>query len=126
MIRALALLFACQLAGESLVRAVGWPIPGPVIGFALMATGLLAGRRFGGPDPEGVEATALGRTAMALLGVLGILFVPAGAGVIRHLDLVASHGVALALVLIGSTVIALAVTVWVFVAVSARTGGTTP
>ncbi len=126
MIRALALLFSCQLAGESLVRAIGLPVPGPVIGFALLAAGLLVARHFGGPTPEAVEDTALGRVAMALLGALGILFVPAGAGVVKHLDLVASHGVALVLVLVGSTVIALAVTVWVFVAASARTGAAEP
>ena len=39
MITALAILLACQLAGEITVRALGLPLPGPVLGMLLL-TGL--------------------------------------------------------------------------------------
>jgi len=117
MIRALALLLACQLAGEILARALGLPIPGPVIGLALLAAGVLIHARMTGADPSKIESTELGRTAGALLGSLGLLFVPAGVGVVQQLPVVGAYGLALAAALIGSTVLTLVVTVYVFLVV---------
>jgi putative effector of murein hydrolase LrgA (UPF0299 family) len=124
MIRALALLFLCQLAGEAAVRASGLPVPGPVVGLALLAAGFMAASRFGGPSSGEIEQTELGKTASGLLGFLGILFVPAGVGVIDHLHLLRDHGVALLAALAGSTALTLIVTVWVFVLVSKWTAKT--
>jgi len=118
MIRALALLCTCQLAGEVAVRGLAVPVPGPVVGLVLLALGLAVGQRFGGPASDAVEETGLGRTATALLAVLGILFVPAGVGLIQHLPLLRDHGLALMAALLGSTALTLVVTVWVFVAVA--------
>ncbi|NOG72608.1 CidA/LrgA family protein [Roseicella sp. DB1501] len=73
---ALATLLLCQLAGEILVRALHLPVPRPVLGMALLVASLvLRGRA---PPP------ALGAAADALLGNLGLLFVPAGAGVMLY------------------------------------------
>ena len=36
-----ALIFGCQLIGELIAVATGWPVPGPVIGMALLFVGLL-------------------------------------------------------------------------------------
>ena len=47
----------------------------------------------------------VGHGADALLSVLGALFVPAGIGVIRQLDLLRAHGLALTAVLILSLVL---------------------
>jgi holin-like protein len=118
MLRALALLFTCQLAGEVVVRGLKAPVPGPVLGLVLLAFGLALARRFGGPSSDAVEATALGRVAAGLLGVLGVLFVPAGVGLVQHLPLLREHGLALMAALVGSTLITLVSTVWVFVLVS--------
>jgi holin-like protein len=118
MLRPLALLFTCQLVGEVVVRGLHAPIPGPVLGLVLLALGLAIARRFGGPSSESVEATQLGRTAAGLLGVLGVLFVPAGVGLVQHLPLLREHGLALMAALVGSTLITLVVTVHVFVLVS--------
>lgn len=120
MLRALALLFTCQLAGEVVVRGLHAPVPGPVLGLVLLALGLALARRFGGPSSDTVEATGLGSTAAGLLGVLGVLFVPAGVGLVQHLPLLREYGLALMAALIGSTLITLVVTVWVFVLVSRR------
>ncbi len=126
MIRALALLLACQLSGEIFARALGLPIPGPVIGLALLVIGVLAHARATGADPSQIEGTELGRTAGALLGSLGLLFVPAGVGVVQQLPVVGAYGVGLAAALIGSTVLTLIVTVYVFLWVKRLTGKARP
>ncbi|MFO1167289.1 MAG: CidA/LrgA family protein [Rhodoblastus sp.] len=121
MIRALALLLACQLAGEILARALGLPVPGPVIGLALLAAGILLHARATGAEATKIESTELGRTATALLGSLGLLFVPAGVGVVQQLPVVGAYGLALAAALVGSTVLTLIVTVYVFLFVKRLT-----
>lgn len=118
MIRALALLLACQLTGEIVARALGAPVPGPVIGLALLAVGILIHARATGADPSKIEMTELGRTAGALLGSLGLLFVPAGVGVVQNLDLLAQRGVAIALVLAASVVVTLLVTAGTFLVIN--------
>ena len=118
MIRALALLLACQLAGEVLARSLGLPKPGPVLGLVFLVAGLAIAAGRGHIDADTIESTGLGRTAAGLLGVLGLLFVPAVVGVVQQGGLLAQHGLALGLALLVSTVAALAVTAWVFVAVS--------
>ena len=120
MIRSLGILLVCQLAGEIVARGLALPVPGPVLGIVLLLLALqvFAGR--GGPDADHIEATDLGRTAGGLLQGLGLLFVPAGVGVVQHLGLFRQHGLALLAALIGSTLITLVVTALVFAMVSAR------
>ena len=117
MIRGLAVLLVCQLLGEATVRAAGLPLPGPVLGLVLLLGVLLLARR---RAPPGAAAAALDdteATADRVLAVLGLLFVPAGVGVVTELDLFARHGAALALVLAVSVVATLIVTVFTFLAV---------
>ncbi|MFO1116324.1 MAG: CidA/LrgA family protein [Beijerinckiaceae bacterium] len=120
MIRALALLLVCQLAGEVVARAVGLPVPGPVIGLALLASGALVHARMTGRDPSKIEETDLGRVAGALLGSLGILFVPAGVGIVQQLPVVGAYALPLFVALLVSTAITLVVTVHVFLFVKRR------
>jgi putative effector of murein hydrolase LrgA (UPF0299 family) len=114
MIASLGLILLCQLAGEILVRGFAMPLPGPVIGLMLLLGLLLARDRFGvlarGPLRDGgVENASKG-----MLAHLSLLFVPAGVGVIQQLDLITTHGVAMLLVLAGSVLITLLVTVATF------------
>ena len=44
MLAAIAALLVCQLTGEAVVRAVGLPFPGPVVGMILLFV-LIAWRR---------------------------------------------------------------------------------
>ena len=120
MLRGIFLLLLCQLVGEVLARTLNLPAPGPVIGLALLAAGLgLWSRRSG---PTDVDQTDVGKAAYALLGVLSLLFVPAGVGVVQYYDLLARNGVALGLALIVSTVLTLLATVGVFVLVKRWAG----
>jgi holin-like protein len=118
MIRGLAVLLVCQLLGEAAVRTAGLPLPGPVLGLVLLIAVFAVLRRRAGPN--GMATATLDdtdATADRVLAVLGLLFVPAGVGVVTELDLFARHGVALAVVLAVSVVATLIVTVFTFLAV---------
>jgi holin-like protein len=112
MLRALALLFTCQLAGEIAARGLSLPVPGPVLGLLLLVARARRLRRWARPFDDAVSAghVSLGRTAAGLLGSLALLFVPAGVGVTQHLPLlVGDHGAcADGLALVGSTLVTLA------------------
>lgn len=116
MIPALSTLLACQLAGEVVVRALGLPLPGPVLGMILLTGLLLAFPRL----VQVVRATAEG-----LLANLSLLFVPAGTGIVAHLDRLGPDGPALLAAIVVPTVLGLAVTVLTFTAVArlTRRGG---
>lgn len=123
MIRALALLLVCQLVGETLARVLGLPIPGPVIGLALLAVGAIVHGRVTGTETAAIENTDLGTTALALLGSLGLLFVPAGVGIVQQLPLIGSYALAIFAALLISTVLTLLVTVYVFIFVKRALAG---
>ncbi len=118
MIASLSLILLCQLAGEVIMRGVGLPVPGPVIGLMFLLLLLLARDRFAflrrGPlQEDGVESASRG-----LLANLSLLFVPAGVGVVQKLDLLAERGIAIILVRAVSVVVTLLVTVATFVVAS--------
>ncbi len=119
MIGGLALLLLCQLLGEAVSWGLGLPVPGPVLGLVLLFAGLLAAER--SRSPGTVVDAAVAPVADTLLNNLALLFVPAGVGVIRHLDVFAAHGLGIALALVGSTAVTLLVTVFVFVALAGKT-----
>ena len=75
MLRGWAVLLAFQLAGESLTRLAGWPVPGPVVGMALLLVVL---------EVAPAAAEGVGPVATGLLSHLSLLFVPAGVGVMLH------------------------------------------
>lgn len=102
MVAGLAALLVCQLAGEATARLLGLAVPGPVIGMALLFVILLA---------RGAAAPAtLGDTADALLRVLGLLFVPAGVGVLLHLPVIARDWAPLALAVLAGTLLTVGLT----------------
>jgi len=104
----LALLLLCQSAGEVvarlLARYAGLPLPGPVLGMLTLVAVLAWQQRRPG------VAQAVGSAADGLLGHLSLLFVPVGVGVITHFALIARHGPRMAVALVVSTVLGLAVT----------------
>jgi holin-like protein len=106
---AVAQVLFCQLLGEALARASGLPLPGPVLGAVLLFT-LIAWH--GGPNE------ALRRFADGLLRHLSLLFVPAGVGLIQHLDRLAAEWLAVGVALVGSTILTLLVTAGVFTLVA--------
>jgi len=101
MLNYLTLIFVCQLIGELVAVATGWPIPGPVIGMALLFAGLLL---------RGGLADGLASVGDNLVGNLSLLFVPAGVGVMQHARLIGSELLPISAALVVSTVLAIAVT----------------
>ena len=105
MITAFAILLVSQLAGEAIVRLASLPIPGPVVGMVLLFA-LMVARS---PLPP-----TLGETADGLLRHLSLLFVPAGAGVVQHLDRLGTDAIRLLAVVVIATAVTLAITALVF------------
>ncbi len=97
----LTIFLVCQLLGEFVTRAAALPIPGPVLGMALLFTVLVIRGRI----PDTMQSTAAG-----MLQTLGLLFVPAGVGVITHLHLLATEWRPIAAAVLGSTVLSIVVT----------------
>ena len=119
MIEALLLLLACQMVGEAAARALVLPVPGPVIGMALLFAGLIwrerRQRRIGRSDEKTTELPgALGTVADGLLQNLSLLFVPAAVGIVQHFTRVRDHAFPIALALMVSTIVTMVVTVLVF------------
>lgn len=114
MIPALTVLLVFQLIGEVAARGLALPLPGPVIGMALLLAAFAASPRL----LELVRPTAQG-----VLANLSLLFVPAGVGIVGHLDLLTSEGPALLAALVLSTILAIVVGALTFRVVARLTGG---
>ena len=97
----ITLIFACQLAGELLVAALGLPVPGPVAGMLILLTGLLVH----GAIPQNLAAVG-----DFILGNLSVLFVPAGVGVMLHAGLLGDDWLPVSVALVASTILTIAIT----------------
>jgi putative effector of murein hydrolase LrgA (UPF0299 family) len=106
MVQPVLILVLAQLAGETIAARAGLPLPGMVLGLALLAAALAARTWLLGAD-HAVPA-GLGPVAQGLHAHLGLLFVPAGADIVSHLDLLAREGGAILAAVIGSTLIGIA------------------
>ena len=120
MLNAILILLGCQLAGEIIARGLSLPVPGPVIGMALLFAGLQLRTRLR-PDTQDITALPLGAVAAFLLANLSLLFVPAGTGIIRQTAALTANGPGLIIALVCSTALTLIVTALVFVIVARRT-----
>lgn len=115
MIRALTLILLCQLAGEATTRSLGLPVPGPVLGMVLLWGLMLLWK----PIADSVRPIAEG-----ILRHLSLLFIPAGVGVVGHIDQLGTQTLALAMAILVSTILAIAAGAWAFVLVAKLTGST--
>ncbi len=139
LIKGFCILLTCQFVGEVLGRALVLPVPGPVLGMlilllALMVRGRLRKRLIPSPDREGDAVRisdndagqrqllramlrervpgSLRLASNGLLAHLSLLFVPAGVGVMVHLDLIAQDLLAIAVTLVLSIAVTQFVTAW--------------
>ncbi|MFC4425659.1 CidA/LrgA family protein [Deinococcus navajonensis] len=79
----LGVLCTFAAAGEGLVRSAGLPLPGSVVGLALLWAALGLGL---------IRLHWIAPAADGLLGILGLLFVPATVGVLQFLSAGAAWG----------------------------------
>ena len=105
MIRAVALLLSCQLAGELLRIATGLPLPGAVTGMLLLIGWLAL-------VPK--QRPTLTAVTGWLTAHLAIMFVPAAVGLIDEAPLLPRYGLALVTATAISTLATMVVTVLVF------------
>lgn len=105
MINSLLVLFLCQFLGEALVHFTGITIPGPVAGMILLLAGLII---------KGNLPDALDKTALEFIKYIGLLFVPAGAGISLYLNLIAEQWAVILIASLTSTVITLILTAFIF------------
>ncbi|MBO1022603.1 CidA/LrgA family protein [Methylobacterium sp. SD274] len=121
MIVSFTLILLAQLVGEVLARATALSVPGPVIGMALLLLFMVLRDRWSGIASRVLAAPlvdgTLERSGKGLLAHLSLMFIPAGAGIVGRLDVLEAHGVALACVVVVSTLATLTATALTFVAV---------
>jgi holin-like protein len=117
MIPAFATLLVFQLIGEALVRALSVPVPGPVVGMALLLLALVL-------RPATLEA--IKPTTQTLLQHLSLLFVPAGVGVMLHLERLGDEALAIGVALVVSTLVGLASAALTMVWLMKRVASPTP
>ncbi|MCP5266214.1 MAG: CidA/LrgA family protein [Burkholderiaceae bacterium] len=101
MLRTFATLLVFQSLGEAIRIAGGLPVPGPVIGMALLVVWLFI---------KPAEAGLLRDDVRSLLSHLSLLFVPAGVGVMLHAHRLADEALAIGVALVLSTIAAIVVT----------------
>jgi holin-like protein len=102
MLEAISRVIVWLVLGEVLARLGVLSVPGPVTGLVLLYFDLLWQRTL--PDD-------LGRLADRMLGLFGLLFVPAGVGVIAHAEVLRAEFVPIVVAIIGGTLVTLLATI---------------
>jgi holin-like protein len=113
MLEAATWLLIFQLAGEIIARLAGLPLPGPVLGMAMLVVALFL---------RPALAEKLGALVDGLLANLGLLFIPAGVGVSLHLGLLREEWLPILVALVGSTIAGIVVTALVYDTLSPSEG----
>lgn len=107
---AFAILLVAQLIGEVLRRVLHLPLPGPVIGMILLAIVLaVKGRSLLGSNGQ----APLAQLSQSLIANMGLLFVPAGVGIMAELSVLKDAWLPILAGLLVSTASGLIVTGWV-------------
>lgn len=107
MLGAMLILVGCQLIGELVRRVFSLPVPGPVIGMIFLAAVLIF-RGEGKADRE--TRSDLTSVSNFLIRFMGLLFVPAGVGIISEFKVIETEWLPIVVGVFGSTVLSLAVT----------------
>lgn len=101
MLQSFAVLLVFQLAGETCTQLLNLPVPGPVLGMALLFAAIALRPALG---------YALRTTTGGLLQHLSMLFVPAGVGVMLHANRLRDEWLAIVVAVVLGAVVTLAVT----------------
>lgn len=118
---AFAILVGLQLVGEVLRRTLHLPLPGPLIGMFLLTVVLVARGSARAPVKRAIPPPLL-KAANGLIAHMGLLFVPAGVGIIAELGVLRREWLAIMAGLLVSTLLGLAVTALVMHHVSRPAG----
>lgn len=105
---AMLILIGFQLLGDMIADVMSLPVPGMVIGLVLLIAALWVRGHLRGPEHAVPEP--LSRVAKGLHDNLGLLFVPAGVGVMANFHNLAADAVGLFAAVIVSTLVTVSVT----------------
>lgn len=105
MVKGFIILIGLLLIGNAVSDGLSLPVPGSVIGMVLLFLGLLIVK--GVPED-------LGKVSDGLISQIGLLFVPAGAGISLYLGMIAENWLVIILASVGSTVLTLIFTAMMF------------
>lgn len=100
-------LILCQLLGELIREAFYLPIPGPVIGMFLL-TAILGQRSC--KSAGSTISKQLEDLSEGLIRHLGLLFVPAGVGIIAEIGVLQREWLPIVVGVLGSTILSVATT----------------
>ena len=103
MLQGMVVLLCFQLVGEGLSRYFALPIPGNVIGMALLLVALACGL---------MREETIREAAELLLRYLALFFVPAGVGVMLYFELIGREWLPILVGTVVSTFVVMAVTGW--------------
>ncbi|MCM2264668.1 MAG: CidA/LrgA family protein [Desulfuromonadales bacterium] len=101
MIRGFAVLLTFQLFGEMAVRGFDWPVPGNVVGMALLLIALMLGL---------IRLEWVTEASELVLSHMALLFVPVGVGVMLYFDLLAREWLPIVAATVLSTFVVIAMT----------------
>jgi holin-like protein len=102
MLEAIARVIVWLGLGEILTRLGFVPVPGPATGLVLLYLDLLWHQNL--PDD-------LSRLADRMLALFGLLFVPAGVGVVAHADVLHAEFVPILAAIVGGTIVTILATI---------------
>lgn len=97
----IAMLFGFWLAGEAFVRLVGLPLPGGIVGMAVVLALLLSGR---------ISLFSMKRGAEWFLAEMLLFFVPAVLAIMDHHEMIGMLGVKIMTVILVGTLTVMTVT----------------
>lgn len=98
-------IFVYLCVGEWLVQLTGFPMPGPVVGLVVMLADFLL---------RGAVDGDVARIFDVASPHLTLLFIPAGAGIAAHADLLGTGLLAIVAAILGGTLATMLVTAFVF------------
>ena len=105
----ITVLLCFQLLGETIVRLLSIPVPGPVAGLVLLLIALMIIGKSGSPAKIKIQEN-IQQSSSTLLNHLSLLFVPAGVGVMVHFDKLKEEWMPITIALVAGAVITLAAT----------------
>jgi holin-like protein len=101
MLPSLTVILLFEVSGDVLQTLLHLPVPGPVVGMALLLVALIGKGRL----PDGLD-----RAASGILCYLPMMFVPAGVGIMVHFELIRAEWLAICAALVVSSVLAIVIT----------------
>jgi holin-like protein len=111
----LTLLLIYQLLGEATSLYFSLSVPGPVVGMLLLFLSLLLFYKINKNNFNKKQDDALSTSASAILSHLPLLFIPAGVGLIVHINRLENQWLPIIAAIFLGSIITMTITAWVMI-----------